>query len=305
MTPREDIHDADIWPGAARLALSLVVNVEEGSELSTRDGDRGPEPVDELGIVLRKPVRNYANESNYAYGINAGAQRVLDLLARFGYRATFTAAALSLERAPVLSRRIVADGHEVASHGYRWVHQFRLDEDEERAFIARAVESIERTTGERPYGWLSRYLTTENTRRLLGEAGFVYHMDDYSGDLPYHDTAHAPPMVVMPYALDTNDMKLWTAPAYTPSMWLEYACDTFNWLYREGETQPKMMSLGLHLRVIGRPGRIGYLERFLQHVRLHTSQSSSPGASETPAVWVATRLAIARRFAQRTPVVQP
>jgi allantoinase len=155
------------WPNAAKLALSLVVNVEEGAEARIDDGDKRPEPVDELGIAIRHPIRNYGNESNYAYGIKAGAPRVMRLLKDRGMRATFTAAAQALERAPDLTQEIVAQGHEVCSHGWRWVHQFGMDESAERAFIQKAVDSITRTTGERPYGWLSRYLLTPNTRRLL------------------------------------------------------------------------------------------------------------------------------------------
>lgn len=212
-----------IWPGGKRLALSIVVNVEEGSEQSIAEGDRGPEPVDELGIVPRKPMRNYGNESNYQYGIKRGAPRVMELLERRGLTATFTAAALSLERAPDLARRIVEGGHEVCSHGWRWVHQFHMDEAKEREFIAKAVASIEQTTGTRPSGWLSRYLLTENTRRLLVEAGFEYHMDDYSDDVPFWDTVDGKPILIMPYTVDSNDMKMWTAPAYTPEQWYRYA----------------------------------------------------------------------------------
>jgi allantoinase len=273
------------WPYDARLALSIVVNVEEGAESTIADGDRGPEPVDELGIVLKKPVRNYGNESNYRYGIKAGAPRVMRLLRTYGVRATFTAAAVALERAPELACEIVAQGHEVCSHGYRWVHQFHLDEAAEREFIRKAVASIERSTGTRPYGWLSRYLLTANTRRLLAEEGFRYHMDDYSDDQPFWEVVDGRPLVIMPYALDTNDMKFWSDPALAPAQWLQYAIDTFEWLYREGAEAPRMMSLGLHLRIIGRPGRIGALERFLQHVSGRTR------------VWVATRLAIAEHFA--------
>jgi peptidoglycan/xylan/chitin deacetylase (PgdA/CDA1 family) len=278
------------WPGDARIALSIVVNVEEGSEMSVAEGDRGPEPVDELGVALKKPIRNYGNESNYRYGLKAGAPRVMRLLDEHGVKATFTAAALSLERAPELARAVVAGGHEVCSHGWRWVHQFHMKEDEERAFIAKAVESIARTTGRPPVGWLSRYLLTANTRRLLAEAGFLYHMDDYSDDLPFWDRAGGKPILVLPYALDSNDMKMWVAPALTPADWLQYAIDSFDWLYREGADEPKMMSLGLHLRIIGRPGRIGYFERFLQHVRKHDK------------VWLATREEIARRWMEIHPV---
>ena len=254
------------WPGSARLALSVVVNVEEGAEFNILDGDRGPEPVDELGITLKKPVRNFGNESNYAYGINEGAPRVLGLLARYGVRATFTAAAVALERAPQVAAGIVEGGHEVCAHGYRWAHQLGMTEEQERDFIRKATVSIERTTGTRPVGWLSRYLHTAETRRLLVEEGYLYHMDDFSRDEPFMDTALPKPMVVLPYALDSNDMKMWNAPSLTPRDWLAYAIDTFDWLLAESAARPRMMSLGVHLRIIGRPGRIGALERFLSHV---------------------------------------
>lgn len=255
------------WPGGARLALSIVVNVEEGAELSIQDGDAGPEPVDELGIALKKPVRNFGNESNYAYGINEGAPRVLGLLARHEVPATFTAAAVALERAPQVAAGIVAGGHEVCAHGWRWMQQMGMSEDDERAFIRKAVASIAATTGARPVGWLSRYLHTPATRRLLVEEGFEYHMDDYSRDEPSMDRTLARPIVVLPYALDSNDMKMWNAPALTPRDWLAYACDTFDWLLAESASRPRMMSLGVHLRIIGRPGRIGAFEKFLQHAR--------------------------------------
>jgi len=280
---------AKTWPRAGGLALSIVVNVEEGAEQSVADGDKGPEPVDELGVALKAPVRNYANESNYLYGIRAGAPRVLALLRKYRVPATFTAAALSLERAPELARAIVADGHEVCAHGWRWVHQFRMDEAAEREFIRKAVAGIEAATGSRPLGWLSRYLFTPNTRRLLAEAGFLYHMDDFSGDLPFWDRSGAAPMLILPYALDTNDMKLWTAPAYTPAQWLDYAVDSFDWLLAESAHEPRMMSLGVHLRIIGRPGRIGAFARFLEHATSHAN------------VWPASRLAIARRWAEAHP----
>lgn len=277
------------WPDGARLALSLVVNVEEGAELSPRDGDSTPEPVDELGIALKQAVRNFGNESNYAYGIRAGAPRVLATLARHGVRATFTAAAVALERAPELARDIVAGGHEVCAHGQRWVHQFRMDENTERQFIRNAAVSIERTTGRRPTGWLSRYLTTPATRRLLAEQGFLYTMDDYGDDAPSWHVADGKPIVVVPYALDSNDMKLWTAAALTPDAWLAYAVETFDVLYEEGARAPRMMSLGVHLRIIGRPGRIRALDRFIEHARSRSD------------VWIATRHEIATWWATEHP----
>jgi len=275
-------------PGGAKMALSVVVNVEEGSEQTIARGDKGMEPVDELGIFIKAPIRNYANESNYLYGIKAGAPRVVKLLKQFEIMASWTVAALSLENHPEIAEAIVELGHEPVSHGWRWVHQFRLNEEQEREFIRKAVTSIERTCGVRPHGWLSRYMLTDNTRRLLIEEGFSYHMDDYSGDVPFWDKATVPakPMVIVPYQLDNNDMKMWTDPAMTPEQWLAYAKRNFDQVYREGvEGNPKMMSLGLHLRIIGRPGRIWALEEFFRHVRAHDG------------VWVTTRKAIAEHFA--------
>ena len=281
------------WPEKARLAMSFVINVEEGSEMSVARGDKGPEPVDELGVSLKIPIRNSGNESNYLYGINAGAPRVFGAFAAAGVRATVAAAAQSLELAPQVARMIVDGGHETCAHGWRWVHQFSHDEARETAFIAQAVASIAKSTGTRPYGWLSRYLHTERTRRLLADAGFFYHMDDYSDDIPRWgsvETSQGPKsIVVVPYALDTNDMKFWLAPGYTPQHWLEYAIDSFDRLYDEGAHAPKMMSLGLHLRIIGRPGRIGALEQLIAYVRAK------------PQVWCASRLEIAHAFAQAVP----
>jgi len=273
------------WPNNAQLALSIVVNVEEGSEMTLADGDKGPEPVDELGVALKIPIRNYGNESNYRYGINEGAARIIALLDEYQMRATWTAAALALERAPAIAHAIRRRADEPCSHGWRWTHQFKLNEEQEREFISKAVSSIEASCGVRPYGWLSRYLHTEHTRRLLREAGFFYHMDDYSADAPFWADAGGSPMVIVPYALDSNDMKFWTAPALTPDAWLKYAMDTFDCLYREGLRQPRMMSLGLHLRIIGRPGRIWALEAFFRHVQ------------SKPKIWHASRLEIAKWFA--------
>ncbi len=280
------------WPGGAALALSIVVNVEEGSEMTIARGDRGMEPVDELGVHVRSPIRNYGNESNYLYGIKAGAPRIVALLRDHDVRASWTVAALSLETHPEIAQAIALLRHEPVSHGWRWVHQFKMDEAAERDFIAKAVTSIERSVGVRPYGWLSRYLHTPNTRRLLVEAGFRYHMDDYSGDVPFWDRETVPdrPIAIVPYQLDTNDMKMWTDPAYTPDQWLAYAIHCFDRLLAEGRAGcPKMMSLGLHLRIIGRPGRIWALEAFLAHVRRQDD------------VWIATRLAIAEHLAEVEP----
>ncbi len=283
------------WPDGKTLALSIVLNVEEGAEMSVADGDKRPEPVDELGVAVSVPIRNYANESNYQYGIRAGGPRVLHMLDQHGVTATVTAAAQILERAPDLTQQILAGGHEIAAHGWRWVHQFSYDEARERAFIEKAAASIEETCGARPAGWLSRYLHTPLTRRLLVEAGYTYHMDDFSDDVPRWENVEmadgtTQPLVCVPYALDTNDMKFWTAPSLTPQAWLDYATQSFDWLLQESRIHgPRMLSVGLHLRIIGRPGRIWALEQFLSHV---------VGAE---GVWITTRKAIADRFASEVP----
>ena len=280
------------WPNKAKVALSIVVNVEEGSEYSLGDGDKITEPLDELGVALKKPIRNYGNESNYRYGINEGHARVAALLDNYQVAATYTAAAVALERAPEIAAYIKARKHETCCHGYRWVHQFSFDEAREREFIKNGLDSIEKSTGVRPQGWLSRYLHTENTRRLLQEAGCRYHMDDYSRDTPFWADVEGSKrkMIIVPYQLDTNDMKMWLAPGYMPSQWLAYAVDTLDQMHKEGavkNARPKMMSLGLHLRIIGRPGRIGYLDQFLKY------------AAQKPGVWFARRLDIAKHFAEK------
>ena len=284
-----------VWPNGARLAVSLVVNVEEGAEQNIRDGDKGPEPVDELSAVPKRPMRMHGNESNYQYGIKAGFPRILRLLDRYAVRATWTAAGLALERAPHIAEAIAARGDEACCHGWRWAHQFWMDEEKEREFIRKGCAAIERTVGERPIGWLSRYLHTENTRRLLAEEGFLYHMDDYSDDFPFWDSVETAdgvrvPMVIMPYALDSNDMKFWLAPSLTARDWLQYATDTFDWLLAESRSEgARMMSLGLHLRIIGRPGRIAALEAFLRNIH------------DRDDIWIASRREIAEAFAAAFP----
>ncbi len=279
------------WPGGNTLALSIVVNVEEGAERSILKGDKGPEPVDELGAVPRKPIRVHGNESNYQYGINRGAPRVLKVLDDAGVQATWTVCAEATEKAPWLGQAIAARGDEPCSHGYRWLFTAFMTEEEEREFIQMGTQSIAKTCGQRPVGYLSRYLHTDVTRRLLVEDDYLYHMDDYSDDFPYWDSVDMgegvqKPMIILPYAIDSNDMKFWLAPAFSPDMWLEYAKSTLDELLKESRVQgARMMSLGLHLRIIGRPGRIGAFRDFVDY------------AKSQQGVWIATRENIARHFA--------
>jgi len=276
-------------PSSQSLGFSLVVNVEEGAEMSILDGDRRPEPVDEMGLALKEGMRNYGNESNYRYGTKEGFPRVAKVLTDTGVPATWTAAAVALERAPEIAAFIRDRGDETASHGHRWIQQYRMDEAAEREFIRSARDSIATSVGEAPRGHLSRYLLTEKTREILVQEGFTYHMDDYSGDEPFWATTPSGPIVVMPYAIDTNDMKMWQGTGYTPRDWYDYLVDTFDQLYQERRDGFRYMSLGVHLRIVGRPGRIGALRRFLEYVQGHDD------------VWFAHRAQIAADFAAEIP----
>lgn len=284
------------WPNGAGLALSLVINVEEGAEQNIDDGDALPEPVDELQAVPRKAIRAGAAASNYRYGLNEGAPRMLRLLDHYRLPATWTAAGLALLRSRDLAQAITARGDEICSHGYRWIPQFEMNEAQERHFIRSATEAILQASGQRPIGWLSRYLYTDNTRRLLLEEGYRYHMDDFSADAPFWDQlvmadGTQQNLAIIPYALDTNDMKFWLDPGFSPTDWLDYAIATLDWLSEEAATQPRLMSLGTHLRIIGRPGRISAFKSFLDY------------ATAKPNLWFATRAQIAGHFAACCPPV--
>jgi allantoinase len=285
-----------VWPNGRKLAVSIILNVEEGAEQNIADGDKGPEPVDELGAVPSRPMRVHGNESNYQYGIKAGWPRILALFDAYGLEPTVTAAALALKRAPNITADIVARRWEVAAHGYRWSHQFWMDEDKERAFITKARDIIIEETGQTPQGWLSRYLLTENTRRILAEEGFTYHMDDYSGDMPFWDVVETAqgrkPLVITPYAIDTNDMKMWVAPALQPWDWARYAIASFDALLKEARRgEARVLNFGLHLRIVGRPGRIGALEEVLHHFKKHEDE-----------VFVGSRASLVQAFRQQVPV---
>jgi peptidoglycan/xylan/chitin deacetylase (PgdA/CDA1 family) len=256
------------WLGSSRLAISLVVNYEEGSERSLAAGDDTQESLTEWGAYPFPPrVRNLAMESMYEYGSRVGVWRIFDVLARHAVPATVFACAQALELAPEVARAAVQNGHEICSHGWRWEEVFQLTEDEERDHIRRAVDSIERTCGRRPVGWYCRYGPSVHTRRLLvEEGGFLYDSDSYADDVPYEVTVDGTEHLVLPYAADTNDIQFWLAePLASAEQFFTYLKDSFDTLYRESETAPKMMSVGLHCRIIGRPGRIAGLERFIEY----------------------------------------
>jgi allantoinase len=276
------------WPGGARLAVQIVMNYEEGSEYSIPDGDGVSETyLSEVpGAGLGPGKRDLIVESIYEYGSRAGFWRLMRIFAERKLQVTVFGAALALERNPQAARAIAEAGFDVCAHGYRWVGFHNMSKAQERREMRKAIASIERTTGERPYGWYCRYAPSENTRRLVvKEGGFLYDSDAYNDDLPYWTKVDGKQHLVIPYTLDVNDMKFSVAPGFTsPSGYFEYMRDAFDVLYREGAAHPKMMSIGLHTRLAGRPGRAAALERFLDYVLEHND------------VWICRRIDIARHW---------
>ncbi len=275
------------WPGGARIAIQCVLNYEEGGENCVLHGDAGAETF-LSEIVGARPVegaRHMSMESLYEYGSRAGVWRLLRLFGQRDLPLTVFAVAMALERNPAATEAFLEAGHEVCAHGYRWVDYQYVDEDTEREHIARAVAIIERETGERPLGWYTGR-TSPNTRRLVAEyGGFLYDADDYSDDLPFWTRAAGQPHLVVPYTLDVNDMRFATAQGFNSGeQFYGYLRDTFDTLYAEGADRPKMMSVGLHCRLAGRPGRAAALARFLDYALAHAD------------VWFCRRVDIARHW---------
>ena len=280
------------WPNGARIAVSLVVNYEEGAEYSTLDGDGHHETNGEVPSPIPAGERDLANESFFQYGSRAGVWRILRELDRFSVPATFYCCALALERNPRVGPEIVSRGHEVFGHGFRWEDSHRMTREQERESIARTVESLRRTTGRRPLGWYVRYGPSVNTRELVvEEGGFEYDSMAYDDDLPYYTSVNGREWLVVPYTLEVNDTKFWRGGMVSPSDFEETMRNAFDLLYEEGETSPKMMSVGLHCRIAGRPARTVALRRFLEH------------ATARPGVWFARRIDIARWWRRRHPPV--
>ncbi len=278
------------WPNGARIAVSVVINYEEGSEYSVLDGDPAGETSGESPSPVPVGDRDLANESFYEYGSRVGVWRLMDLLDRHNIKCTFYACALALERNPAVGVEIVRRGHEVMGHGNRWEEYYKMDRDTEREAIRQAVASMAKTTGQRPLGWYTRYGPSVNTRELVvEEGGFEYDCNAYNDDLPYYAKVGNKPWLVVPYSLEVNDYKFWRGDLITPGHFFEAAKASFDVLYEEGATHPKMMSVGLHCRIIGKPSRSQGLDRFLEY------------ASGKEGVWFARRLEIARWWKERYP----
>jgi putative urate catabolism protein len=258
------------WPGGARLALQIVLNYEEGAEANILDGDpRAEALLSDLGII--EPLsgrRNLLIESLYEYGARAGFWRLYRLFVEREVPITVFAVGQALVRNPEAAAAIAETTWEVAGHGWRWIDYGELPEDEERRHMARTVQTIRDLTGRPPVGWYAGRPSL-NTRRLAVEAGgFLYDSDAYNDDLPYWISVSAKPHLVMPYSLDNNDSRFTRSQGFDlADDFFTYLKDGFDRLYEEGATSPKMMSVGLHPRLVGRPGRVGGLARFLDYVQ--------------------------------------
>lgn len=279
------------WPGGARVALQFVLNVEEGGENSVLHGDAGSEQF--LSEMFNPPAyaaRHLSMESIYEYGSRAGVWRILREFERRGLPLTVFGVGMALQRQPEVAAALHSLGHEIACHGWRWVNHQDMDEATERAQMAQAIAVMTELTGQHPLGWYTGR-DSPNTRRLVADAGgFEYDSDHYGDDLPFWlqvrktDGALAPHLVV-PYTMDTNDMRFALPQGFaTGEEFYAYLRDSFDVLYAEGADRPLMMSVGMHCRILGRPGRMRALQRFLDHVQRHEQ------------VWITRRIDIARHW---------
>jgi len=276
------------WPHGARIAVQFVINYEEGAENSVLNGDAGSEAfLSEMVGAASHPARAMAMESLYEYGARAGFWRLHRLFVERGAPVTVFGVAKALEANPEAVAAMRAAGWEIASHGYRWIDYQNVPEDVERAHVAEAIALHARLTGERPLGWYQGR-TSPNTARLVAEeGGFLYDADSYADDLPYYDRRHGRAQLIVPYSLDANDMKFVAYNGFADGEpFFRYLRDTFDQLRAEGG---RMMSVGLHGRVAGRPGRAAAVARFLDHV------TASGDA------WIARRIDIARHWLEVHP----
>ncbi|WP_374561912.1 allantoinase PuuE [Ideonella sp.] len=279
------------WPGQARVAMQFVLNYEEGGENSVLHGDAGSEQfLSEMASPASYPARHLSMESIYEYGSRVGVWRLLREFERRGLPLTVFGVAMALERCPEVTAAFVELGHEIACHGWRWIHYQNLDEDIEREHLQRGLAITTRLIGDAPLGWYTGR-DSPNTRRLVVEhGGLEYDSDYYGDDLPFwlqvrkSDGALAPHLVV-PYTLDCNDMRFALPQGFSHGdEFFQYLRDSFDVLYAEGADHPSMMSIGMHCRLLGRPGRLRALQRFLDHVQAHDR------------VWVTRRIDIARHW---------
>ena len=279
------------WPGGARIAIQMVLNYEEGGEASVLHGDAGAETFlsDMINPAPVLGARHMSMEQIYEYGSRAGVWRLLRLFDRYATPVTVFGVAMAMERNPAVVEAFLQGGHEIASHGWRWINYQDAPEALEREHLARAIEVHTRLTGERPLGWYTGR-TSPNTRRLVAEeGGFLYDADDYSDDLPFWTQVAGRLQLIVPYSLEANDMRFSGTGLNTGDQFYSYLKDAFDVLYAEGAERPKMMSVGLHCRIVGRPGKMAGLERFIRYALGHDD------------VWFCRRIDIARHWRERHP----
>ncbi|MFS2206068.1 allantoinase PuuE [Variovorax sp. Varisp36] len=288
------------WPGGARIAVQFVLNYEEGGENATLHGDAGSEQfLSEMFNPASFPDRHISMEGIYEYGSRAGVWRILREFEKRGLPLTVFGVGMALERYPELTAAFKELGHEIACHGWRWIHYQNLDEATEREHMRLGMEAIEKLTGERALGWYTGR-DSPRTRRLVADyGGFEYDSDYYGDDLPFwmkvqKTDGSVVPQLIVPYTLDCNDMRFALPQGYSHAdPFFQYMKDSFDALYAEGDpngdNSPKMMSIGMHCRLLGRPGRITALQRFLDHIAKHDK------------VWVCRRVDIARHWKQAHP----
>ncbi len=279
------------WPGGARVAVQFVLNYEEGGENSVLHGDAGSEQfLSEMFSPPAFPARHLSMEGIYEYGSRVGVWRILREFERRGLPLTIFGVSMALERCPEVTQAFVELGHEIACHGWRWIHYQNIDAETERAHLRTGMDIIERLTGERPLGWYTGR-DSPNTRRLVADhGGFAYDSDYYGDDLPFwlqvrKTDGELAPHLVVPYTLDCNDMRFALPQGYSHGdEFFEYLKDAFDVHWAEGDERPSMMSIGMHCRLLGRPGRMKALQRFLDHVQSHDR------------VWVTRRIDIANHW---------
>ena len=279
------------WPGKARIAVQFVLNYEEGGENCVLHGDAHSEIfLSEIVGAQPYPDRHMSMESLYEYGSRAGFWRLHRLLTEKAVPVTVFGVTMAMERHPEAVEAMLNAGWEIASHAMRWIHFQDMDIETERAQIEDAVNLHENLTGKKPAGWYTGR-TSPNTLKLIAERDdILYCADSYADDLPYYDTQNGAPLLMVPYTLDTNDMRFATPQGFNSGQqFFEYLKDAFDVLYEEGASQPKMLSIGLHCRIVGRPARMAALKRFIEYVQSHDK------------VWLATREEIAKHWQTHFP----
>lgn len=283
------------WPGNARLALNFVINYEEGGEYAISNGDDISDNYLAELIIPAPPQpgrRNLGFESIYEYGSRAGVWRLLNLFSEREIKGTVYAVGQAVEKNPGAVKALADAGFEIASHHYRWIDYWDMPEDEEREHLRKAVVAVEKACGQRPVGIYGGRTSINSRRLFIEEGGFLYESDAYNDELPYWVNVGDKPFLIIPYMLDNNDFRYSSLPSWgTGEDFFKYNRATFDQLYKEGETSPKMMSVGLHCRLSGRPGRAAALAEFLDYVK---------GFED---VWICTREEIARHWYDTHPCV--